>query len=329
MSSRSRDTYLPLPLSDPSAPPPPAFRKSLTTLNAYERHIKFVNDYMFHYQPSSFLDAQKKREASAQGKSEVEILKEHHTFLRDEDEDQDEQESWEKRLAKKYYDKLFKEYCLADLSRYQEGKIAMRWRTQKEVLDGMGQFSCGNLRCPSGFNVPPKRGAMFPSGSTSKPQREEEKGRGLKSWEVPFAYKEHGTLKNALVKLRLCEGCGGMLNYKKDKERRKRKEKEERRETSKKRRREKRESESEEREEEEEEGKEPSTSAGQPEHREQTQQPDPLAASSASSSLLPSGTYSKQEASKIWSSTDGESLAGVGAKSQEEEMDEFFEGLFE
>ena len=29
----------------------------------------------------------------------------------------------EKAMAKKYYDKLFKEYCLADLSRYKENKV--------------------------------------------------------------------------------------------------------------------------------------------------------------------------------------------------------------
>ena len=29
----------------------------------------------------------------------------------------------EKRLAKKYYDKLFKEYCISDLSRYKENKV--------------------------------------------------------------------------------------------------------------------------------------------------------------------------------------------------------------
>jgi hypothetical protein len=29
----------------------------------------------------------------------------------------------EKRLAKKYYDKLFKEYCIADLSRFKENKV--------------------------------------------------------------------------------------------------------------------------------------------------------------------------------------------------------------
>ena len=35
-------------------------------------------------------------------------------FVRDAEDDDG---SWEKRLAKKYYDKLFKEYCLADMSR--------------------------------------------------------------------------------------------------------------------------------------------------------------------------------------------------------------------
>ena len=38
-----------------------------------------------------------------------------------------------------------------------------------------GQFQCGNKRC--------------------------EKEEGLKSWEVNFAYVEHGEKKNALVKL--------------------------------------------------------------------------------------------------------------------------------
>lgn len=44
------------------------------------------------------------------------------------------------------------------------------------VLSGPpGQFQCGNKRC--------------------------EKQEGLKSWEVNFAYVEHGEKKNALVKL--------------------------------------------------------------------------------------------------------------------------------
>ncbi len=48
--------------------------------------------------------------------------------------------SREKRLAKKYYDKLFKEYCICDLSHWQEKKIAMRWRIDKEVVSGKGKF---------------------------------------------------------------------------------------------------------------------------------------------------------------------------------------------
>lgn len=44
------------------------------------------------------------------------------------------------------------------------------------VLSGLpGQFQCGNKRC--------------------------EKQEGLKSWEVNFAYVEHGEKRNALVKL--------------------------------------------------------------------------------------------------------------------------------
>jgi len=31
----------------------------------------------------------------------------------------------EQELAKKYYDKLFKEYCIADLSRYKENKVSL------------------------------------------------------------------------------------------------------------------------------------------------------------------------------------------------------------
>ena len=28
-------------------------------------------------------------------------------------------------MAKKYYDKLFKEYCISDLSRYKENKVGL------------------------------------------------------------------------------------------------------------------------------------------------------------------------------------------------------------
>ncbi|KAG9484812.1 hypothetical protein GDO78_008105 [Eleutherodactylus coqui] len=95
--------------------------------------------------------------------------------------------TWEKRIAKKYYDKLFKEYCIADLSRYKENKFGFRWRVEKEVVSGKGQFFCGNKRC--------------------------DEKEGLKSWEVNFGYMEHGEKKNALVKLRLCPECSYKLNF--------------------------------------------------------------------------------------------------------------------
>lgn len=53
-------------------------------------------------------------------------------FLRSEEDDSSA--SWETRLAKRYYAKLFKEYCIADLSRYKEGKIGMHFRPQLPPL---------------------------------------------------------------------------------------------------------------------------------------------------------------------------------------------------
>ncbi|KAL4231453.1 hypothetical protein ACF0H5_009030 [Mactra antiquata] len=118
-------------------------------------------------------------------KTDMDVIRENHKFLWNDDDD--EEESWAKRLAKKYYDKLFKEYCIADLSRYKENKIAMRWRIEKEVHAGKGQFMCGNKKC--------------------------NEHEGLKSWEVNFAYMENGEKKNALVKLRLCPDCSYKLNF--------------------------------------------------------------------------------------------------------------------
>ncbi|CAG5906396.1 unnamed protein product [Menidia menidia] len=156
-------------------------RAHLISMNAFERHKKFVGDYILYYggQMADF------RRSASKDKTDLDVLRENHRFLwKDEDE---EDMTWEKELAKKYYDKLFKEYCIADLSRYKENKFGFRWRTENEVVSGKGQFQCGNKRC--------------------------EKEDGLKSWEVNFAYVEHGEKRNALVKLRLCPECSFKLNY--------------------------------------------------------------------------------------------------------------------
>ncbi|CAJ1081046.1 protein FRA10AC1 isoform X2 [Xyrichtys novacula] len=156
-------------------------RAHLISMNAFERHKKFVADYILYYggQAADF------KRSRANDKTDQDVLRENHRFLwREEDEDN---MTWEKELAKKYYDKLFKEYCIADLSRYKENKFGFRWRTENEVVSGKGQFQCGNKRC--------------------------EKEEGLKSWEVNFAYVEQGEKRNALVKLRVCPECSFKLNY--------------------------------------------------------------------------------------------------------------------
>jgi hypothetical protein len=52
--------------------------------------------------------------------SDKEVLRRGFQFLRDDDVDE-EDASWETRVAVKYYDRLFKEYALVDLSHYTEG----------------------------------------------------------------------------------------------------------------------------------------------------------------------------------------------------------------
>ena len=70
-------------------------------------------------------------------------------------------------------------------------QIAMRWRVEKEVVSGKGQFSCGNKRCDVGSGGG-GGGADAAAAATA----------ALRSWEVNFGYVEHGEKKNALVKLR-------------------------------------------------------------------------------------------------------------------------------
>lgn len=53
----------------------------------------------------------------------------------------------------------------------------MRWRSEKEVIVGKGQFSCGARGCSE--------------------------TRGLATFEVPFGYQEAGEKKQALVKVRM------------------------------------------------------------------------------------------------------------------------------
>jgi protein FRA10AC1 len=59
-------------------------------------------------------------------KTEYDILKENFKFIWEQkDKNSNENEnllSWEEAFAKRYYDKLYKEYCIADLTYHREGK---------------------------------------------------------------------------------------------------------------------------------------------------------------------------------------------------------------
>lgn len=101
-------------------------------LNGYDRHKQLINNYMMYY---GGRNADFTRDAS-NDKRDIDVIRDNHQFLWDDDDDDDDgsSKSWERNLAKKYWDKLYKEYCICDLSRYKENKVAMRWRVEKEVF---------------------------------------------------------------------------------------------------------------------------------------------------------------------------------------------------
>ncbi|KAL7083590.1 hypothetical protein ACP275_14G173500 [Erythranthe tilingii] len=173
------------------------YQDHIRGLNAYDRHKRFLNDYVGYY------GGEKSSRDALPVKTDQDTLREGYRFIRSEEDDMNP--SWEQRLVKRYYDKLFKEYCIADMSHYKTGKIGLRWRTEKEVISGKGQFACGNKHC--------------------------HEVEGLASYEVNFSYFEAGENKQALVKLVACERCAEKLYYKKqkDKEQLKRKEDEKQR----------------------------------------------------------------------------------------------------
>lgn len=150
-------------------------------LNPYDYHKYLINEYVLKKPGDTRLLKELDR---TKWKSDKDVIIQNMKFIWN---TEDAPVSWEERLAKKYYDKLFREYCICDLSRFKENKIANRFRIEKEILSGKGQFVCGETGC-------------------------QEEVR-LKTWEVNFAYVEAGERKNALVKIRLCPSDSEKLNY--------------------------------------------------------------------------------------------------------------------
>lgn len=110
-----------------------------------------------------------------------------HEFVRDDKKDERNWGSWKTRMAARYYRKLHKEYGIVDLSRWREGACGLRWRTEREVLAGVGETSCAAKQC--------------------------RETRDLRSYELPFMYSDYGddSQKCELVKVRVCADCGRKL----------------------------------------------------------------------------------------------------------------------
>ncbi|KAM9980479.1 hypothetical protein ACTFIZ_007847 [Dictyostelium cf. discoideum] len=166
----------------------------LKKLDAVERHKKLIENYL--NQKNNNNNKKKQEEDKYKNfKTDYQVLKENHQFLRDENENEDtDQLTWEEKLAKTYYDRLYKEYAIIDLSRYKSGEIGLRWRIESEVIIGRGQFTCANKKCES--------------SATNNNKMDD-----LKSFEVPFSYNELNENKVALVKVVLCPLCSKLLNY--------------------------------------------------------------------------------------------------------------------
>lgn len=100
-------------------------------LNPYELHKHLINEYVLKNPGSTKL---LKRDDS-KDKTDYDVIRENHQFVWDDNSDSSS-DSWEKKLARKYFDKLFKEYTISDLTLYKENKLALRWRVEKEVISG-------------------------------------------------------------------------------------------------------------------------------------------------------------------------------------------------
>ena len=98
--------------------------------SAYDRHVRMLQEARVYYRRVTG--------APSAGETDADVLRAAHRFVRDERADAVAVAAgdWRTAMAAKYYEKLFKEYALADVSRYKEGMIGMRWRTEAEVVAG-------------------------------------------------------------------------------------------------------------------------------------------------------------------------------------------------
>ncbi|OWZ55279.1 protein FRA10AC1 [Cryptococcus neoformans c45] len=214
------------PMSSSSNPVINRIKPNPSGLSAFQREALVSS-----YGPSSSMQPKVR--------TEWDVLKENHRFIRDDEDAKDV--SWEERLARAYESKLFKEFALIDLKHYKSKKLALRWRTAPEVVNGIGEETCASLRCryhkplqaqspvsdhAVGFISPHSRagstgrnyGWEYPDHDEKERSRRKEKKTKtmpeLKTFELPFVYMEAGERKEALVKVKVCPRCTAKLLWK-------------------------------------------------------------------------------------------------------------------
>ncbi|KAH8152856.1 uncharacterized protein LAJ45_03082 [Morchella importuna] len=173
------------------------FSQSGGPTSAYARHLHAANSYLRYY-GGQIVVPEKAR-------SERDIIEEHHQFIQENDNESEEMDE-EKRLARSYYQKLYREFAVVELARWKEKQIAMRWRTKEEVLAGKGQFLCANLSCRN-------EESTLDEDPDEDPDVVSNDRKGLRGFELLFEYVEKLEKKSALVKVRVCDQCATKLRY--------------------------------------------------------------------------------------------------------------------
>jgi hypothetical protein len=164
------------------------YRDNYAGLSAYERHVKLVNHHLSYTSSAGAADPSLQERdgadaavaaaaaAAASTRTDKDVLLETYRFVRTQEDDEDG--SWEARLARKYYARLFKEYCIADLSRCERRRAG--WRASRRAGGQAGAPAGGGRLLAAGggcclallISLAPLRGACWklqPRRSPSPP----------------------------------------------------------------------------------------------------------------------------------------------------------------
>ena len=109
-------------LHQKSTSKPPIRRAGFSVASAFDRHKQLVNNYLTYYGAQG---RAKFKPDTSKYKRDIDVVRENHRFLWEDEEGEEidhKELKWEQRIAKKYWEKLFKEYAITDLTQYKSKK---------------------------------------------------------------------------------------------------------------------------------------------------------------------------------------------------------------